>query len=1122
MSTSDPSENLHATHILTLIDNQRHVLAQIAAGMPLADVLQELVLIVEAQFVVPLKVSIALAGDNGKQALHFAAPPLQELCNQIIEGHAPDRDAGSGADASSGSEPVHVADIEMDPQWARYRSLASAHGLRACWSMPIRGIGGESLGTLAVYHPEPKAPAGEDIAAMAVIAQTAALAIECDRTALALKTAEARHRQIFDSATDFAIVSTDLQGIVTSWNEGAHRILGWTEDAMVGQPLHRIFTPEDVAHEQPEIEMQNALVRGYAPDERWHVRNTGMRFWASGQMTPLKNDAGEAIGFVKIMRDQTAHRRADLRLQQLTQTLESEVAQRTRERDRIWRNSMDLLLVIGADGVVRAVNPAFTAILGFEPSELVGQHFMPFVHPEDVEPTVGAITRASQGPLDHFEVRLRHKDGSWHWIAWRAAPDEGLVYANGRDVTVEKRQAEQLSQANEARLQLALEAGEMGAWEWNPRSNTFLWLHGTAVMHGMPAEETVSMPQSDYMQRHVHPDDRDAFASALARAIEEGKHHRVEYRIVWPDGSTHWIEARGQMFVDGDGDPSQMVGVSINITRRKRTEQDLKFLANASAELASLVDPQSTLDRLAFMSVPTFADWCAVDLLQEDGTLKRVAVAHADPAKVRSAYERQRRFPSDPNMTRGVWNILRTGQAEFVHEITNDLLERLIPDPGRLSMMKKLGLRSYVGVPLSVRGKTLGVIIFFTAESGRLYTAEDMSLAEDLARRAAVAIENADLYRAMRRSDQAKDVFLATLAHELRNPLAAIVGGLGMVTLAADDSKRVEEYARLMERQAGQLTRLVDDLMDVSRIATGKITLKKEPASLAAILNSAIETSRAYIESGQHRLLVSLPGEPTDLSADPVRLSQVFSNLLTNAAKYTNPGGEISVTLECAASEFIVRVRDTGIGIAADMLKNVFKIFIQVTHPVERDQGGMGIGLSLVEGLVKLHGGRVEAFSAGPGQGSEFVVHLPRLQEHDAQVRQAASNASGLAQKELDARHILVVDDNVDAAMIVADILGMLGHEVVVAHDGLAAVSMAADLKPDVILLDIGLPGIDGYEVARRIRMQEPGERRPPILIALTGWGQEDDKQRAHQAGFDHHWVKPVGLAQLKEIAQLR
>jgi PAS domain S-box-containing protein len=800
------------------------------------------------------------------------------------------------------------------------------------------------------------------------------------------------------------------------------------------------------------------------------------------------------------------------KFKELHEALEQQVAERTRERDRIWHNSRDLLLVVGDDGVLRAVNPAWTAILGYAPEELIGHRFDLFSHPDDIEPTFSAVAHAARNPLAHFENRYRHKDGSYRWFAWKAAPEEGLIYANGRDITTEKKQAEQLLMADEARLQLALEAGEMGAWHWNIQTNESFWFHGMAAVHGLPPG-TVPASMDDYA-RYIHPDDRDYVSKAIGQALAERKDHRVEYRIVWPDGRVHWVEGRGKIILDDCGMPAQMAGICADITRRKRTEQDLKFLAQASAELAGLVDPQSTLDKLAYLAVPSFADWCAVDLLEENGTLKRVAVAHVAPEKVELARQLHRRFPPDPNAPGGVWNVVHTGQAELVSEITEEMLGASIKDQEYLTAMRELGLRSYIGVPLSAQGKTLGVVTFIGAESGRVYGAEDLALAEDLARRAAIAMENANLYRASRQSDHGKDIFLATLAHELRNPLAPIANALSIMKLAANDRNRVEQSSRIIERQVSHLTRLVDDMMDISRITHGKIELRKEHTSLASILNSAVETSRPLIEAAQHTLMVALPEQPTPLCGDPVRLAQVFANLLNNAAKYTNRGGMIDVLLEYTSAGYVVRVKDSGIGIPAGMQRNIFSLFAQVTHPLERSQGGLGIGLSLVEGLVKMHGGRVEVFSKGPEQGSEFVVHLPRSLEDIAHV--STDRFPDPEEEKPAARSILVVDDNVDGANTVAEILKMLGHEVAVVHDGLAAVATASEMKPDIVLLDIGLPGIDGYEAARRIRARE--DTRRTVLVALTGWGQEKDKQRAIEAGFDEHLVKPVGLDRLMEI----
>jgi CheY-like chemotaxis protein/two-component sensor histidine kinase len=311
------------------------------------------------------------------------------------------------------------------------------------------------------------------------------------------------------------------------------------------------------------------------------------------------------------------------------------------------------------------------------------------------------------------------------------------------------------------------------------------------------------------------------------------------------------------------------------------------------------------------------------------------------------------------------------------------------------------------------------------------------------------------------------------------------------------------------------LARLVDDLLDVSRITRGRITLRKERLALGMVLTSAVEASRSVIEEGGHELTVSLPAEPVYLEGDLTRLSQVFSNLLVNAAKYTDRGGHIRLKARREGSEVVVSVRDTGIGIPADHLPRLFELFSQVNSTLERSQGGLGIGLSLVKGLVGLHSGSVQAKSDGPGRGSEFLVRLPvRVESRkQSQPEQAGSEQVGNGQSPC---RILVADDNPDSAQSLAMLLSVLGHEVRTAHDGLAALKAAEAFRPDVVLLDIGMPKLNGYDACRRIREQPWG--KSVVIVALTGWGQDEDRRKAEQAGFDRHLTKPADLAQLRAL----
>jgi len=366
---------------------------------------------------------------------------------------------------------------------------------------------------------------------------------------------------------------------------------------------------------------------------------------------------------------------------------------------------------------------------------------------------------------------------------------------------------------------------------------------------------------------------------------------------------------------------------------------------------------------------------------------------------------------------------------------------------------------------------------------------------------------------ALRAADRRKDEFLATLAHELRNPLAPVRNAAKVLRLPGADTKTRELATSIIDRQVQTMAGLLDDLLDVSKITQGQIDLHRQRASVAAIIESSLEVARPLIETRNHQLTVSLPREPIEVDVDPLRLSQVFSNLLTNAAKYTEPGGRIELLARAESGGVSISVRDSGVGLEPESIEEIFEIFSQVKSTLHHAAGGLGIGLALVKGLVELHGGRVSATSAGLGRGSEFCVWLPS-RASGAGVAERASPAPAVAAVEK--RRILVVDDNVDAAQSLSFLLQLGGHELHVAHDGEAAVELARQLKPDIALVDIGLPKLNGYGVAQAIRAAPWGGL--VVLIALTGWGQDEDKRRALEAGFDFHLTKPVDPDQVEAL----
>ena len=364
----------------------------------------------------------------------------------------------------------------------------------------------------------------------------------------------------------------------------------------------------------------------------------------------------------------------------------------------------------------------------------------------------------------------------------------------------------------------------------------------------------------------------------------------------------------------------------------------------------------------------------------------------------------------------------------------------------------------------------------------------------------------------LRDADRRKDEFLAMLAHELRNPLAPIRNGLHILRLAEGDRRSSDRVVPMMQRQVDHMVRLVDDLLEVSRITSGKIELRHARVDLASVLQSAVETSKPLLDASRHRLTIALPGSPLVVEADAVRLSQVIANLLNNAAKYTDEEGRVEIAAFAEGHEAVVTVTDNGMGIPTEMLPRVFDLFTQAERSHHRSQGGLGIGLTMVRSLVEMHGGRVEAASAGPGQGSTFTVRLPLA----AAVAPADQPTPKVPRPVLAWRRVLVVDDNADAADSLRDVLLLLGLDAHAVNDGDTGLVAIDTFEPDLVLLDIGMPGMDGYEFARRVRARTGGERLK--LVAISGWGQEEDYARSREAGLDGHLVKPVGLEALERL----
>jgi signal transduction histidine kinase/CheY-like chemotaxis protein len=544
----------------------------------------------------------------------------------------------------------------------------------------------------------------------------------------------------------------------------------------------------------------------------------------------------------------------------------------------------------------------------------------------------------------------------------------------------------------------------------------------------------------------------------------------------------------------------------------------LELLAKAGDVLSRSLEPETTLQGIASILVPEIADWCRIDLLDGDGVMQRRLTYHSDPERARFGTELVAKLRAQPE-TQGsmAWVALHSQPHLARFDRPSDFDP--VRDRDLLTFAEAINLRTLYVVPLIARGRTIGSLGALQAESDRPITDADRSLIGEIAQRAALAIDNARLFaeaeNALREAETAnrsKDEFLAMLGHELRNPLAPIVTALHVMNLK-DDKSSVEER-QIIERQVAHLSRLVDDLLDVSRITKGKIQLERGLVNMKAVVARAIELTQPALDRRSRPIEQYLAQEPVFVAGDSVRLVQVLCNLLTNAVKFTPRDGSLAIRLTTENGEAVIAVEDSGKGISPELLPRIFNLFVQGEQPLDRRAGGLGLGLAIVKTLVHMHRGTVTAESGGLGHGTTFIVRLPAV----AGASTAVSDAPVPEPKRQASGRVLIVDDNADAAQTLDLLLGNAGYDVRTAMDAEHAFQILRDFVPDVAVLDIGLPRMDGYELARCLR--EDPRFEGLRLVALTGYGRERDRERALSSQFDEHLVKPIAPARLLEVIE--
>jgi PAS domain S-box-containing protein len=710
---------------------------------------------------------------------------------------------------------------------------------------------------------------------------------------------------------------------------------------------------------------------------------------------------------------------------------------------------------------------------------------------------------ATLGVIEFFSAEIRTPDADVLEMM-RAIGDQIGQF-------IDRKQGQEAVRESEERLRFALEAARTWTWDVNLETGDARWSENAGEILGFapgtsPAEGLAAL-------QAIHPEDRARVARAYSESLHEGKLFDVEYRTRGGDGKDRWAAVRGRAFRDDTGRPLRMLGVATDITERKRIE----------SLLAEETESVEIVNRIGRMLTAELDLEKLVQSVTDAATRLTGAKFGAFFYRTHEAKDREYSLYTPAGGSRELFAAVPTPRSTAllgptfrgegairVDDVKSDArYARNSPFSGMPPGFPSVS--SYLAVPVVSRSaEVLGGLFFAHPEPG-VFTEREERIAVGLAAQAAVALDNARLYDAERKAraeaesaNRAKDEFLAMLGHELRNPIGAISNSIRVLGTMPAADERSRALQAIVDRQTAMLARLVDDLLDVGRLTSGKIVLNREPVNLADVAERCLASLKAAGRMNHHEIRVS--SEPVWVDGDVTRLEQVLGNLLENALKYTVAGGRIEVTVRGEGEQALVKVCDSGRGIEPEMIPKIFDVFTQAPQSLERAQGGLGIGLTLVKRLVELHGGDVTATSEGPGHGSEFTIRLARRSAPDA----PRPDPKVLKSRP---RHILVVEDYADAREAIRALLETDGHHVALATSGDDGVAKALELCPDVAIVDVGLPGLDGYEVARRIRRSAAGRRI--YLVALTGYGQDQDRRRAHEAGFDVHLVKPLDPAEL-------
>jgi PAS domain S-box-containing protein len=911
---------------------------------------------------------------------------------------------------------------------------------------------------------------------------------------------ETAHLAAIVRSSDVAIYSEGLDERINSWNEAAERMFGYAASEALGQPIYLII-PDDRRTEERDVQRRLHAGERVGHYNTVRQRKGGARIHVSMVASPVRTSGGVLIGVSKVARDITAQKELEAKL-----ALTSALIELSDEAIFAW----DL-----NDGIVEW-NTGCERLYGYSRDEALGRvshDLLHTVHPLPLEPFVTRLVERGEwsGELHH-----RTRDGREVIVESRhqVIDIEGgsVVLETNRDVTDRR-------QTDEARGRLAalVESSEDAIIGKNLSGIVTSWNRAAERMFGYAAREAIGQSI-----RMIIPQERWAEEDTVLARIRRGEtvqHFETVRRR--KDGSEIPVSLTVSPIHDVSGAIIGASKIARDHTEQKRASQRAAFLAEVGAVLAGSLDYSTTLKTVANLAVPSIADWCAVDILTEERKVERLAVAHVDPAKIDLARTVRSRY-EDPRSPFSAAFVVRTGTPAMVPEISDDMIVAgARGDEERIALVRSLGLRSFIIVPLTARGRTLGTLTLATAESGRLYTDDDFRFAQDVAFRAALAVDNARAFNDAQAANRLKDEFLATLSHELRTPLNAILGYSRLLQSGMLTADKRTHALQTVERNATSLTKIVEDILDVSRIISGKIRLNIQPVDFPDVVSNAVETVMPAAEAKQIRVQTILDPRAAPISGDPDRLQQIVWNLVSNAVRFTPKHGVVQVRLERVNSHVEIVVADTGIGMAPEFLPHIFERFRQADSGTTREHAGLGLGLAIVRHLVELHGGTIHAASGGRDQGSTFRVRLPVMIVHretplERRVHPATDLALTYTQlPDLGGLCVLAVDDDADARALVCETLETRGARVIAVESAKEALEALERHRPDVVIADLGMAHTDGFELIKQIRQSSDVTVREIPAAVLTAYARAEDRMKALQSGFQMHLAKPVDPAEL-------